>query len=137
MKNIMNAALKLSVLAAFAGLAACRKPAQKVDESKLRLAAVRTAVQAYYYDHDGKFPATLDELAKDGRYLKELPPLELPGHTATNKVEYVSAREVSPGNLDDSGGYAYYNSPKYPDTLGTVVINCNNKGADGEPLSSY
>jgi hypothetical protein len=136
-RNIMNTAVKLSFVAAFACLAACRKPAEKADESKLRLAAVRTAVQAYYYDHDGQFPATLDELIKDGKYLKELPALELPGHAANNKVQYISAMEVLPKNLDDAGGYAYYNSPKYPDSLGTVVINCTHKGADGAPLSSY
>lgn len=136
MKNTMNTAL-ISLLAAGACLAACRKPAGKIDESKVRLAAVRTAVQAYYGDHEGQFPASLDELVKDGKYLKELPPLELPGHAASNKVKNITAPEVDPKNLDDAGGYAYYNSPKYPDTLGTVVINCTHKGADGTPLSSY
>jgi hypothetical protein len=138
MKNIKNIAIGLSLLAAVcACLTACRKPAEKVDESKVRLAAVRSAVQAYYGDHEGQFPATLDELLKDGKYLKALPELELPGHMASAKVKNVAAPEVAPANLDDAGGYAYYNSPKYPDTFGTVVINCTHKGADGAPLSSY
>jgi hypothetical protein len=137
MKNTMNLVLCASAAVSLACFAACRKPAEKIDASKTRLAAVRSAVQAYYGDHDGQFPATLDELLKDGKYLKELPALELPGHAASNKVKYVAAAEVDPKNLDDAGGFAYYNSPKYPDSLGTVVINCTHKGADGAPLSSY
>lgn len=134
MKKMFKPAVGILILAAAASLAACgKKPAQpeKPDAPPAELTEVRTALRAYYGDHDGKYPAALDELVGEGKYLKELPKVKLPGHAASSAVKYVQGKELAPGNLDDAGGFAYYNSEKYQDTFGAVVLNCRHKSDKG------
>jgi hypothetical protein len=130
--------LAVLVLAA-AALAACgKKPqAEKPDPAYQALAQVRAAVQAWYNDHEGKFPASLDELTKDGRYLKELPKAPLAHHRDVSTVLNVAAPALDGKGLTDAGGYAYYNSDKYPDTRGAVVLNCTHADKKGAPVHSY
>lgn len=140
MKNMFKLSAGILIVAAAAGLTACKKPAapvEKPDAPPAELTAVRNAIQAYYGDHEGKYPATLAELAGEGKYLKEVPAVKLPDHAASNAVKYIQARELSPENLDDAGGFAYYNSEKYPDTFGAVVLNCRHKSGKGVPEYSY
>lgn len=128
-----------ALLLAAAALAACgKKPkAEKPDPAYAALSRVRAAVQAYYNDHEGKFPASLEELTRDGRYLKELPKAPLARHRDTNAVIYVSGQALDRKHLTDAGGYAYYNSDKYPDTKGAVVLNCTHADKKGAPVHSY
>lgn len=121
-----------------AALAACgKKPqAEKLDPAYLALAQVRAAVQAYYNAHEGKFPDSLEELVKAG-YLKELPAVPLAKHRDTAAVIRVSGPALDARHLTDAGGYAYYNSDKYPDTRGAVVINCTHADKKGAPVHSY
>jgi len=138
MKNIFKLSAGILVLAGAAALTSCRKPApEKPSGPPAELTAVRAALQAYYGDNEGKYPATLTELAGEGKYLKELPQVKLPGHAASNAVKYIQAKELAPENLDDAGGFAYYNSDKYPDTMGALVLNCTHKNAKGVPEYSY
>ena len=125
MRNKIADTVKISALSACICLSACgKKPVEEVDLAKTSLGAVRSALQVYYADHEGKFPGTLTELALDGRYLKAIPEVKLPGHPATSAVIYIAAPSVNPKSLTDSGGFAYYNSDKYPDTKGIVLLNC-------------
>lgn len=136
MKNHLRLAV---LLFAGAALAACGKKteAEKLPAEYRALAQVRAAVQAYYNDHEGKFPDSLEELTKDGRYLKELPKAPLAKHRDTNAVLSVSAPALDGRHLTDAGGYAYYNSDKYPDTRGAVVLNCTHADKKGAPVHSY
>lgn len=122
-----------------AALGACgKKPkAEKADPAYLALAQVRAAVQAYYTDHEGKFPDSLDELTRGGRYLKQLPKVPLARHPDTNAVLHVPGPALDGKHLTDAGGYAYYNSGKYPDTRGAVVINCTHSDKKGAPVHSH
>lgn len=140
MKKMFKPAVGIFLLAAAASLAACGKKApqpEKPAAPPAELTAVRSALQAYYGDHEGKYPATLAELVGEGKYLKELPLVKIPGHPASNAVKYIQAKELAPENLDDAGGFAYYNSGKYPDTMGAVVLNCKHKSEKGIPEYSY
>ena len=141
MKNMLKLSFGILMLAAAAGLTACKKPAAPAPEKPSappeELTAVRNAIQAYYGDHEGKYPATLAELAGEGKYLKELPKIKLPDHAASNAVKYIQAKELAPENLDDAGGYAYYNSEKYQDTFGALVLNCKHTNAKGLTEYSY
>ena len=141
MKNTHKLAIVVLALAAAAGLAACKKPAPAAKKTAspppAELTEVRNAIQAYYGDHEGKYPATLNELLGEGRYLKELPKVKTPGHSASNAVKYLQAKELAPENLDDAGGYAYYNSGKYPATMGALVLNCKHKNDEGIEEYSY
>ena len=131
MKNFIKLAV-LPLLGA-ALLAGCGKQ----PGPREHLSAVRSALQVYYGDNEGKFPDTLAELTKNGKYLLELPKVDLPGHRASNAVKYISGPTLSPKNLTDEGGYAYYNSDKYPDTKGAVVLNCTHANKKGAPVHSY
>lgn len=132
MKNFLKlAALPLAAVALLSGCGG------KQPGPREHLSAVRSALQVYYGDHEGKFPDTLDELTRDGKYLVGLPKVDLPGHRASNAVKYVAAPTLDPKNLTDEGGYAYYNSDKYPDTKGAVVLNCTHANKKGAPVHSY
>ena len=135
MKNMFKLSIGILMLAGIAGLTACKKPAapEKPAGPPAELTAVRNAIQAYYGDHEGKYPATLAELAGEGKYLNELPKVKLPEHAASNAVKYIQAKELAPANLDDAGGFAYYNSEKYPDTMGALLLNCTHKNDKGIP----
>lgn len=139
MKNMLKLSVGLLVLASTAGLTACKKPPaqEKPSGPPAELTAVRSAIRAYYGDNEGKYPASLTELVGEGKYLKELPKIKIPGHPASDAVKYIQAKELSPENLDDTGGFAYYNSEKYPDTMGALVLNCKHKNDKGIPEYSY
>lgn len=138
MKNMFKLSVGILILAGTTALSSCKKPAQeKPSGSPAELTAVRAAIQAYYGGNDGKYPASLDELVVEGKYLTELPKVKTPGHAASNAVKYVQAKTLAPENLDDAGGYAYYNSEKYPDTMGALVLNCKHKDDKGIPEYSY
>ncbi len=139
MRSIYRLTAGILILAGTAGLYACKKkPApEKPSAPPAELTEVRSAIQAYYGDNEGKYPASLAELAGEGKYLKELPAVKFQGCAASNAVKYIQAKELSPGNLDDAGGYAYYNSEKYPDTMGALVLNCRHKDDKGIPGYSY
>ncbi len=142
MKNIFKLSVVILALTAAAGLAACKKTPE-VPGKKLaapppaELTAIRNAIQAYYGANEGKYPANLNDLVGEGKYLKELPKVKIPGHTASSAVKYIQAKVLAPENLDDAGGFAYYNSEKYPETMGALVLNCKHKNSEGIPEYSY
>jgi len=140
MTNKTKNIIKFSALSACLCLSACGKkkaPQEEIDPAKAALTVVRAALQGYYGDHEGKFPAALDELTKDGKYLAVLPKVKLPGHAESSAVLYVTAPAVNARDLTDAGGYAYYGSDKYPDTKGTLVLNCTHADKKGSPEYLY
>lgn len=138
----MNTCIRLAAAALIFSTAALfsscgERPGEEKDRTYAPLSQIRSALQAYYGDHEGRFPDSLDELTKDGRYLKELPKADLPGHRDSSAVLYVAGPSLDPKHLNDAGGYAYYNSDKYPDTKGAVVFNCTHANKKGAPIHSY
>lgn len=105
-----------------------------------QLSSVRSAIQVYYGDSDGSFPADLGLLVP--KYLSNgLPAIKLPGHSKSNAVQYLSGEEFRAGKFSDAGGWAYVNSPDDQAAWGSLVLNCTHlrhSGAGpGLPWSTF
>ena len=139
MKTYLRLAAGALLFTSAAALTSCGKHTEKdpLDGPRSSLSQIRSALQIYYGEHEGKFPDTLEELTRDGKYLKELPQANLPRHRSSNAVIYLSGPALDAKGLTDAGGYAYYNSDKYPDTKGAVVLNCTHADKKGAPVHSY
>lgn len=86
------------------------------------LAQVRGAIEQYAKDHGKKWPADLDALTVDGRYLKDLPLVSVMNH-------HSASRQVDP--VVDFGGWGY------DATRGAVWINCTHTDSRGKAWSDY
>lgn len=92
----------------------------KTRESAVKssLGALRAAISIYYSDSEGIFPGvgSLDtSLTGGGRYLKEIPPCQIPApgnHSRTNGVTDYT------GSFTDGGDWMYFASS------GAVTVNC-------------
>ncbi|HBA61111.1 MAG TPA: hypothetical protein DCZ92_09890 [Elusimicrobia bacterium] len=114
----------------FAGLSAKAKE----GATKGKLSAIRSALMIYYGDAEGKFPASLEELTVDGKYLKEIPACECPKlHPASAEVVYIteSDGEGMDAFLRDTGRWIYMADPKSKD-WGTVLVDCTHKDSRGD-----
>jgi hypothetical protein len=94
--------------------------------AKNRLSLMRTALQLYYADTEGEFPASLGALVP--AYLAEVPEIELPGYAKTRGVITVkSSRAPSPAGLvSDTGGWLYVTDKASP-LAGKVFIDSRGK----------
>lgn len=97
---------------------------------KGNLSALRSAIQVYYGDMEGKFPDDLSALTEKSKYISAIPFIKPPGHAkASNAVKLVSRvknMEDLAAKVDDSGGWLYVSDKASP-LHGTIVINCNHK----------
>ncbi|MDA8131184.1 MAG: hypothetical protein M0011_06735 [Elusimicrobia bacterium] len=90
------------------------------------LSSVRSALQVYYGDHEGRFPTDdLSCLMPDDKYLAEMPQLWPP--KSTLGARHQPTREVSVyrrgEQLRDTGKWAYFNDPADP-RWGNFAIDC-------------
>lgn len=103
----------------------------KESQTKGALGALRGALVIYYSDTEGEFPKTLKELTVNGKYLKEIPKIEIPqnadnpGHPLSDAVTYGRLE----AGVTDQGGWFYDNS-KGPNS-GSIAINCTHKDIRG------
>ena len=96
----------------------------KEGATKGSLASVRSAIQVYYGDNEGWFPAdTLGCLNLNGKYLSEIPLAKLPG------TGHADSRAVSPNSLTEQGGWAYGNAGGI--NRGVFVVNCSHEDLKG------
>ena len=101
----------------------------KEGATKGSLASVRSAIQVYYGDNEGWFPATetpsLACLTAAGKYLSAIPVAKLPntGHADVATVVNTWA---------DGGGWYYANVPATPSTWGNFVVNCSHEDIKGQ-----
>jgi hypothetical protein len=117
------AAIVAVVIYAFARMTGMR---EKSAWMKGGLSTVRSAIQVYYGDTEGWFPADdLSCLMKDGKYLARLPELwnekrvKYP-HPRSSGVETYRGGEL----LRDTGKWAYFNDPADKAGWGNFVIDC-------------
>jgi competence protein ComGC len=94
------------------------------------LAELRAALKRYEADHNGMNPAYLQDLTRDGRYLKEIPEIGVIG------IHPRSASVRAGETEDDSGGWVYNNWPGSP-RGGEVWLNCTHVDAHGSAWSAY
>jgi len=106
--------------------------------NKGNLSSVRSALQIYYGDNEGRFPTDdLSCLTKDNKYLPELPPLWVKydrdhPHPQTNEVVVYSS-----GSGGDTGKYAYMNDPAYPAQWGNLFVDCTHPDNGKMPWSTF
>jgi prepilin-type N-terminal cleavage/methylation domain-containing protein len=152
MKNIKKGftLIELMIVVAIIGILAAiaiPKFADLINKSKEgatkgALSSVRSALQVYYGDNEGWFPAdNLAILVANAKYINEIPVAKLPttGHVDTGTVMTVSSMTAA-GAFDTAaaaggtpetsagggggGGWAYFNNPSVSAIWGTFVANC-------------
>ena len=114
----------------------------KEGATKGALSSVRSALQVYYGDNEGWFPADdLAILTTNGKYINEIPVAKLPttGHPDVRIVTvYVSSAAgsfvVPSGSttaFETSGGWGYVNNPVASSIWGSFMANCTHKDIKG------
>lgn len=95
------------------------------------LGMVRGALQVYYGENEGKFPAdALQSVSSGGKYPDKMPelwgsPEEKYPHPPTSGVVTYQTMTIA-----DSGKFAYINNPADP-AWGTVYIDCSHSRENG------
>ncbi|OGS12241.1 MAG: hypothetical protein A2234_10595 [Elusimicrobia bacterium RIFOXYA2_FULL_58_8] len=104
----------------------------KEGATKGSLASVRSAIQVYYGDNEGWFPAdTLACLTTNAKYLSEIPKAKLPNTTHGDIATVVAT--IPPA---DVGGWNYANAPATPSTWGNFVVSCSHEDIKGQESAS-
>jgi hypothetical protein len=88
---------------------------------------LRAALQVYYGDNGGKYPADLAALAP--ARIPAIPELWLPGHKKTSAVKLIDSKKYDKdlaGAVTDSGGWLYFSNPGSA-SYGLLVLNCSHK----------
>lgn len=113
------------------------------------LGGIRSSLQVYYGDTDGKYyPESLEVLLENRKYMSEIPEARIYAKTQDGDFERVhrgAERQVksfrSLAEADDSGGWGYIPDPAGRE-YGTVFVNCTHlymgtgKG-DGVPWNTF
>jgi len=100
-------------------------------QTKHNLVKVRSAIAAYYGEHQGMYP-TDDLSCLVPEYLDEMPAADLPDAPPINTV--------STGNFEqaftDKGGWAYVNDPTDP-RFGDFFVNEDDEDSYGKPWYTH
>jgi general secretion pathway protein G len=114
----------------------------KEGATKGALSSVRSALQVYYGDNEGWFPADdLSVLVLNGKYINAIPVAKLPttGHADVSIVTTFSTSTaagvytVTAGSTTtwDSGGWGYVNNPLSSAIWGSFMANCTHHDIKG------
>ncbi|MDD2806532.1 MAG: prepilin-type N-terminal cleavage/methylation domain-containing protein [Elusimicrobiales bacterium] len=130
--------IELMIVVAIIGILAAvaiPKFADLIDKSKDgatkgALSSIRSAIQVYYGDNEGWFPAdTLAVLTLNGKYIGEIPAAKAPG-TGHAQVKTVAA-VTGGGAVTDAPGWAYFNDPGHALSWGNVAVSCTHEDVKG------
>jgi len=100
----------------------------KEGATKGALSSVRSALQVYYGDNEGWFPADdLSILVANAKYINEIPLAKLPttGHADARTVVTISS-------MTGGGGWVYMDNPGRSKYWGTLVANCIHSDIKGQ-----
>ena len=103
----------------------------KEGATKGALSSVRSAIQVYYGDNEGWFPAdALDCIILNAKYIGEIPVAKLPGtgHSDAKTVGVVAAVGTA---IADAAGWNYANNPTIAVTWGNFVVSCTHEDIKG------
>jgi len=100
--------------------------------TKGNLGAIRSALSIYYGDLEGRYPAALDQLTINGKYLATIPSADMGQHPKSNSGIFACA----PSELKDTGGWAYCNKPKNKN-YGSVWVDCTHRDSKGTQWFNY
>ena len=97
----------------------------KEGSTKGALSSVRSAVQVYYGDNEGWFPAdSLACVTLNAKYIAEIPLAKMPG------TGHADSRVVATSFADGTGWY-YANDPATAATWGNFVVDCTHEDIKG------
>ena len=112
----------------------------KEGATKGSLSSVRSAIQVYYGDNEGWFPAdTLGVLTNNGKYISQIPVAKLPttGHVdsavviAYSTVTAAGVYTPAAGTFE-TGGWGYVNNPTATAIWGSFMANCTHEDIKGQ-----
>ncbi len=99
----------------------------KEGSTKGALSSVRSAVQVYYGDNEGWFPAdTLACITLNAKYIAEIPLAKMPGTGHADSRAILGAQAVV-----DGPGWMYANDPTLAVTWGNFIVNCTHEDIKG------
>ncbi len=108
--------------------------------TKGNLGAMRVAISIYYGDQEGVYPRSIDALTEGGKYLAQIPTVEVPpNHPPTNEVEIYGAEACSSAkaqNLRDTGKWGYVADPK-ASCFGEIFVDCTHIDSRDKEWYSY
>lgn len=102
----------------------------KEGATKGALSSVRSAIQVYYGDNEGWFPAdTLASIVVNSKYIASIPMAKVPG---TTHADSAGVDDVTGGGaITDGTGWAYFNDPGHAATWGNFVVSCTHEDIKG------
>ena len=109
----------------------------KEGATKGALSSLRSAIQVYYGDNEGWFPAdTLACLTLNAKYIGEIPLAKLPGTTHIDKRDVAGVTATTAGDystqvISDAGGWAYYNDLTVAQSWGNLQVGCTHEDIKG------
>ncbi|PKM97207.1 MAG: hypothetical protein CVU79_09545 [Elusimicrobia bacterium HGW-Elusimicrobia-3] len=112
----------------------------KEGATKGALSSVRSAIQVYYGDNEGWFPATetplLGCLTLNAKYIGEIPLAKLPGTThqdirTVTGVTATTAGDYTTQIIGDTGGWAYYAETDVAQSWGNFQVGCTHEDIKG------
>ena len=99
----------------------------KEGSTKGALSSVRSAIQVYYGDNEGWFPAdTLAVITLNAKYIAEIPLAKEPGTSHIDSRAVLGAQAAT-----DVPGWLYFNDPTIATTWGNFVVNCTHEDIKG------
>ena len=112
----------------------------KEGATKGALSTCRSALQVYYGDNEGWFPAgaetdaaaivSMAALTANAKYLSEIPIAKLPG---TSHPDVATVHSVP---LADTAGWHYENNSSSPSIWGNFQVNCTHEDIKGRDSST-
>jgi len=102
----------------------------KEGRTKHKLVQMRSAIAAYYGEHQGVYP-TDDLTSLVPVYIEKIPQVTVPGYTPTAHVSAGTYEEA----FTKTGGWAYVNNPQDPH-FGDLFVNVSGQDSYGKDWSS-
>ena len=98
----------------------------KEGRTKHKLVQMRSAIAAYYGEHQGVYP-TDDLSSLVPAYIDKIPQVTVPGYAPTAHVSTGTYEQA----FTKTGGWAYVNDPKDP-RFGDVFVNVDQQDSYGK-----
>lgn len=105
----------------------------KESKTKGGLGSLRSALEIYYGDLDGQYPASLEALIP--RYLETMPKTELDEHRETDVWTPYGAEACAAG-FKDAGGWGYV-AEATASCRGRVFVDCTHTDSKGSTWTAY
>ena len=102
----------------------------KEGHTKHQLVQMRSAIAAYYGEHQSQYP-TDDLRSLVPAYIEKIPQATVPGHAPNSHVSTGTYEEA----YTKTGGWAYVNNPQDP-RFGDLFVNVAGKDSYGKDWSS-